>query len=296
MDSVFEPVPVSWPAGTMQESVVAGARTRWWEYGTPDGPVLLLIHGFRGDHHGLELIAAQLLQYRVVIPDLPGFGKTEPIPHAEHTVSTYASWLIDFMDGVLGQSVHLVGHSFGSIVTSYAALCRPNLVKKLTLINPICQPALEGEQKLMSKLAEFYYAAGAALPARAGFGLLRSQLITRITSEFMIKAEDRQLKNFINGQHAAYFGAFATRDAVLEAYRASISTTAADYTPSLPLPVQLIVAEKDDLGTLELQQEMASHLQRGRLDIIPDVGHLIHYETPRRAAALISDFHHQEDL
>jgi pimeloyl-ACP methyl ester carboxylesterase len=32
-----------------------------------------MIHGFRGDHHGLQLFADALPEYRVIIPDLPGF-------------------------------------------------------------------------------------------------------------------------------------------------------------------------------------------------------------------------------
>ncbi|ORC22266.1 hypothetical protein A7979_00410 [Rothia nasimurium] len=296
-ESVFEPVPACVPAGSLREGLVGGTRSRWWVYGQSDNPgtaPLLLVHGFRGDHHGLEIIASGLQEFEVYIPDLPGFGRSEPIPDAEHTVSTYAAWLIDFIETAVGRPVHLVGHSFGSIVVAYLALVRPQLVERLTLINPICQPALEGQQKVMSRLAEFYYGAGAALPASVGFALLRSRLITRVSSEFMMKTTDPQLRTFINGQHDAYFGAFASRDAVLQAYRASISATAAEFVAALPLPVQMIVAEKDDLGTLELQHEMATSLQHGRLDIIPRVGHLIHYEAPLRAASLISDFHRQE--
>lgn len=289
---VFELNPAVRSHGTLHEGVFCGARTRWWVYGNPDGDLLVLVHGFRGDHHGLELLAQGLSGYRVLIPDLPGFGKSEPVPGAEHAVSTYAAWLAEFLAEVsAGAPVHLVGHSFGSIITSYLAASRPALLERLTLINPICQPALESDQKLMSRLAEFYYSAGAALPARLGFGLLTSRAITRLTSEFMIKTEDRGLRDFINGQHAAYFGAFASREAVLEAYRASISSTAAEFTPQVPLPVQMIVAEEDDLGSMAGQRAMFAGLQRGRFDVIPQVGHLIHYETPARAAALITNFH-----
>ncbi|MDO4898808.1 MAG: alpha/beta hydrolase [Rothia sp. (in: high G+C Gram-positive bacteria)] len=291
---VFELNPTVRQHGTMCEAVIAGARTRWWVYGSPQGRPLVLVHGFRGDHHGLELIAQDLEDFKVIIPDLPGFGKSEPVPGAEHTVSTYAAWLANFLAEVVEQPVHLIGHSFGSIVTSYLAAAQPHLISKLTLINPICEPALEGDQKLMSKLAEIYYRAGALLPEPLGFGLLKSKAITRITSEFMIKSGDRQLKNFINGQHAAYFGAFVSREAVLEAYRASISSTAADFAPQVPRPVQMIVAKCDDLGTFEKQRSMFATLTQGRFDLIPEVGHLVHYETPKRAAALITDFNAQE--
>lgn len=291
--SVLETAPGYLPAGTLHERTVHGTRTRWWEYGQPNADVLVLVHGFRGDHHGLETIAAHLSHYRVLIPDLPGFGRTEPIPGAEHTVSTYAGWLADFLTTAVGAPVHLVGHSFGSIITSYLAAARPEAITRLTLINPICQPALESDQKLVSVLAELYYRAGAALPTVLGFPLLRSQLITRLSSEFMMKTKDPALRAFINGQHAAYFGAFVSRDAVLEAYRASIGSTAAEFAPAIPRPVQMIVAEKDNLGTLDAQRTMFSTLQEGRFDLIPEVGHLIHYETPARAAALIYDFHQE---
>lgn len=291
--SVFEPVPAIKVRGHLQEGLIAGARCRWWVYGKTDAAPLVLIHGFRGDHHGLELIAQGLEDYCVYIPDLPGFGRSEPIPGAEHAVSTYAAWLVEFVEMLGRDPVHLVGHSFGSIITSYTAMVRPQLFTRLTLINPICQLALDGDQKIMTRLAELYYGAGARLPSSLGFALLRSRLVTRLSSEFMMKTPDPQLRSFINGQHDAYFGAFASRDAVLQAYRASISATAADFAPRIPLPVQMIVAEKDDLGTLELQEQMAASLQQGRFDLIPEVGHLIHYETPLRAAALIKEFNHE---
>src|SRR5699024_7878704 len=42
--------------------------------GRPQAPQLLAVHGFRGDHHGLELIVDGLTDFDVWIPDLPGFG------------------------------------------------------------------------------------------------------------------------------------------------------------------------------------------------------------------------------
>lgn len=291
--SVFELDPTVTSHGKLHEATMNGSLTRWWEYGDRSGESLVLVHGFRGDHHGLELLAQGLLDYRVLIPDLPGFGRSEPIPAAEHNVSTYAAWLAEFLEFTLQGPIHLVGHSFGSIVSSYLTATRPDLVQRLTLINPICEPALDGDQKLMSRLAEMYYAAGAILPGPLGFSLLKSHIITRLSSEFMMKNSNAELRNFINGQHAAYFGAFSSRDAVLQAYRASISSTAAEFTPVITAPVQMIVAEEDDLGSMEGQRSMFAALQRGRCDVIPEVGHLIHYETPLRAAALIADFHQE---
>ena len=52
--------------------------TAYWEYGDADASTetLLVVHGYRGDHHGLEPVIAFLEGVRVISPDLPGFGET----------------------------------------------------------------------------------------------------------------------------------------------------------------------------------------------------------------------------
>src|SRR5699024_10238991 len=52
--------------------------------GPPGAPQLLAVHGFRGDHHGLELIVDGLTPYEIWVPDLPGFGVSGPLPDAPH--------------------------------------------------------------------------------------------------------------------------------------------------------------------------------------------------------------------
>jgi len=276
---------------------------------------VLLVHGFRGDHHGLEIIANYLLKLipnvSIISPDLPGFGRSADLPENAQggdNINAYVAWLNDFVkhtnparEDAQPLPLHLVGHSFGSIVTSAFAAAHPNSLALLSLINPISEPALEGSQRVASRLASLYYRAGAALPEKIGYLLLRSQLITRASSEVMMRTKDKAMRRFINGQHAAYFGSFGSRRGVLSAYEASITHTAAEYAAAIRVPVQMLVAEDDDLGTPETARAMYATLSsrnlpasssgaRERLDMIPEVGHLIHYETPRRAAELIADF------
>lgn len=320
--SVFEGVPGPLIPGTRHDALIGdGAQavmTRYWQYGEgmgsgsfPEGcyPVLL-IHGFRGDHHGLEIIANYLLKLipnvSIISPDLPGFGRSADLPESapgEDSIDAYVAWLQDFVERTnpLGLPLHVVGHSFGSILTSAFAAAHSTSLARLSLINPISEPALEGRQRVASRLASLYYRAGAALPEKIGYPLLRSQLITRASSEVMMRTKDRAMRRFINGQHAAYFGSFGSRRGVLSAYEASITHTAAEYAAAIRVPVQMLVAEDDDLGTPETARAMYATLTsrslrspstgaRERLDMIPEVGHLIHYETPHLAAELIADF------
>src|SRR6478609_11620099 len=77
---------------------VLGSTTRFLDYGDPDAATtLVLVHGFRGDHHGLEPVVAQLDGVRMVSPDLPGFGDSTPMTEAAHDIDGYARWLHAFV-------------------------------------------------------------------------------------------------------------------------------------------------------------------------------------------------------
>ncbi|MGO2659852.1 alpha/beta fold hydrolase [Mycetocola reblochoni] len=260
-----------------------------WHYGDPEGRALILVHGFRGDHHGLELIAEQLGGRNVIVPDLPGFGEAPPL-HREHSVEAYAEWLVGFHAAVdpEGDS-DVLGHSFGSIIVS-AAIAKGLAPRRTVLVNPIASPALSGPRSVLTALAVAYYRVGAALPARAGNAILSSPIIVRVMSEVMAKTPDRELRRWINEQHAAHFSAFATRDVVLEAFRASVSRTCLDDATANHTPTLLIAAEKDDISTVEDQRVLQRSIPDARLEVIPGVGHLIHYEAPTTAAALIEAF------
>ncbi|MDR7080893.1 pimeloyl-ACP methyl ester carboxylesterase [Arthrobacter ginsengisoli] len=275
--------------------VLDGTRVAYWSYEpvrvTPETRTILVIHGFRGDHHGLLRVADQLPEMRLIMPDLPGFGSSAAFAAAGHTVERYGRFISDFLAALrLGPDTVLLGHSFGSIIASHYVAAHPDTVAALILVNPIAAPALEGPKGLMTKLAVLYYEAAARLPRRLGQGLLRSQLIVRVMSETMAKTRDQQLRRFVHAQHSAYFSAFADRDSLLEAFKASVGSNVAEVAGSLTLPVLLIAGEKDEIATLPDQHTLLALLPDAHLDVIPGVGHLIHYETPEPAAGFIRRF------
>ena len=60
--------------------------TDYWVYNDDlKLPVIVMIHGLRGTHHGLDLIAKNLPGYRIIIPDLPGFGISKEFS-GEHNI------------------------------------------------------------------------------------------------------------------------------------------------------------------------------------------------------------------
>ncbi|HJW01184.1 MAG TPA: alpha/beta hydrolase [Arthrobacter sp.] len=272
-----------------------GSTVAYWTYEpvqvTPETRTILVIHGFRGDHHGLLRVADQLPGMRIIMPDLPGFGSSDAFASGPHSVEHYGTFITNFMAALnLGPDTVLLGHSFGSIVAAHFVAAHPGAVSQLILINPIAAPALEGPKGIMTKLAVLYYRLAARLPRRLGLALLRSRLIVRVMSEAMAKTPDKELRRFIHGQHHSYFSAFADRDSLLESFTASVSGHVAQVAPRLTLPVLLIAGEKDEIAMLPDQHRLAALLPDGTLKVIPGVGHLIHYETPAPAAGFIISF------
>ncbi|MDV8148342.1 alpha/beta hydrolase [Arthrobacter sp. B10-11] len=272
-----------------------GCNVDYWVYEplsvTAETRTILVIHGFRGDHHGLLRVADQLPDMRLIMPDLPGFGSSDAFTDGEHSVRRYGQFISDFMAAVgLGPDTVLLGHSFGSIIAGHFVAANPGAVYPLILINPIAAPALEGPKGVMTKLAVLYYEASARLPRALGLYLLRSRLIVRVMSMAMAKTRDKRLLSFIHGQHSAYFSAFANRDSLLESFKASVGSNVSEVAADLALPVLLVAGEKDEIAMLPDQHKLKALLPDGTLEVIPGVGHLIHYETPEPAAGYIRRF------
>lgn len=271
------------------EVEVRDGVTAYWEYGPEDSETTVIaVHGFRGEHHGLESVLAFLPEVRVIAPDLPGFGETAAVPGRTYDLAEYVAWLTEFAAAVAPGAV-ILGHSFGSIVTS-AAVAQGLTTPRLILINPIGAPALEGPKGLMTRLAVLYYSLGARLPERLGTALLRNRLIVRIMSIAMAKTSDPEIRRFIHDQHDTYFSRFADRDVLRDAFVASVSHDVSEFAASISTPTLLIAAQRDDITPIEVERELVTRFDDGTLVEIAHVGHLIHYETPAEAAGAVRRF------
>jgi len=282
--ALVERIPV-----VRREAAVLGGTTAYWDYGPADAATTVVaVHGFRGEHHGLEPVVAHLPELRIISPDLPGFGETPPLPGRRHDLDAYVDWLEAFVAKVAPGAV-ILGHSFGSIVVS-AAVSRGLATPKVVLVNPIGAPALEGPRGILTRLAVFYYWAGAKLPERLGEALLRNGLVVRVMSVSMAKTRESELRRFIHDQHDTYFSRFADRDVLHDAFVASVSHDVSEFAARIAQPTLLVAAQKDDITPIEAERVLAGIFPDAELVEIPEVGHLIHYETPAPAAEAIRRF------
>jgi pimeloyl-ACP methyl ester carboxylesterase len=264
---------------------VLGSSTHYWVYGPEDAATTIVIsHGYRGEHHGLEPVIAQLRDVRIIGPDLPGFGESSPMTEARHDVPGYAAWYGAFLDALgLNGTAIVLGHSFGSMVTSYAVAKGIVTTPKLVLVNPIAASALDGPSKVRTQGTVVYYRLAMVLPERAGQWLLDNWLVIRFMSLSLAKTRDKTLRRFIHDQHHTYFGRFSDRRTVVEGFEASISTDVSSVAAEID-------AEHDLITTVPQLEALQAKMADATLHVVPDVGHLIHYEKSREAAELIVDF------
>ena len=271
---------------------VLGSTTRYWEYGPSDASVTIVIaHGYRGEHHGLEPVIAQFEDVRFIGPDMPGFGESTPLTEVGHDIAGYAAWLGGFIDtlGLTGTAI-VIGHSFGSIISSYAAANGLISPPQLILINPIAQSGLEGPNQFRTAVTVGFYRFAGKMPEKFATWLLSHWLIAQLINWTMVTTDDKQLKAWIYDQHHTYFNNFSDPRTVVEAFDASISGDVGQVGDRIPMPTLLIGAERDNITPVSALHDLQRQIPEAQLHVIPGVGHLIHYERARETAQFVIDF------
>ncbi|MBQ0888146.1 alpha/beta hydrolase [Streptomyces sp. RM72] len=115
---------------------VDGARVACWESGPPHAEPVLLLHGYPADHrcwrHQVPALAAR---YRVITPDLLGWGASERPLHLSFDYDTEVARLGRLLDALELDSVNLVGHDYGGFLALGLTENHPGRVRRLALLN-----------------------------------------------------------------------------------------------------------------------------------------------------------------
>ena len=131
----------------MQRTVL-GLKTEYTEQG--EGEFMLMLHGWGSRASLFEgLIELCSKKYRVIAPDMPGFGGTEE-PKEPWDVEKYADFILEFLKPYAPKSVILLGHSFGGrVILKLTERELPFEIKKIILIDSAgIKPKKSPKQKL----------------------------------------------------------------------------------------------------------------------------------------------------
>jgi pimeloyl-ACP methyl ester carboxylesterase len=127
------------------------------------GPRVVLVHGSVGN--GRTTWAAQLPlaeRFTLVVPDRPGSPPNPPVERVDF--EEHAPLVAELLAG----GAHLVGHSYGGVISLYAAGLRPEAVRSLTVIEPPAFGLARGHpavDRLVEELARLWSDDGPSDPA-----------------------------------------------------------------------------------------------------------------------------------
>jgi len=119
--------PRSLDVGTLHMEYLEGGQ----------GEVLVLLHGFGGDKDNWTRVSKYLTpHFRVVIPDLPGFGDSTKDPDAPYTIFAQVDRLHAFLAELGISRFHLGGNSMGGYIAGFYAATFPREIQTLWLLAP----------------------------------------------------------------------------------------------------------------------------------------------------------------
>lgn len=104
------------------------------------GPALLMLHGGGPGASGLSNYArnvqALARHFRVIVPDLPGYGKSSKGVNADDPFGDLADAMLGLLDALDIARAHVVGNSLGGACALQMALRQPARVARLVLMGP----------------------------------------------------------------------------------------------------------------------------------------------------------------
>ena len=244
--------------------VVAGHRVHYLAEGPSGGPVVVLVHGLGGRAEDWTNLAPFLAKagYRVYMPDLPGYGRSEEPADFSYSVSEEAGIVVGFFDALSLKQVDLGGWSMGGWIAQRIAIEHPDRIRRLMLFDsaglyakPLWDTGLF-TSTTPEQLKQFYALLMPNPPTVPEF-VVRD--ILRITKERSWITQ-RALASMLTGRDVT--------DTLL---------------PNLKMPVLLVWGQVDRITPLSQGEKIHEIIPQSRLEVIPGCGHL----APSQCAAQI---------
>jgi len=264
--------------------VHAGGRTvHVLESGS--GPPCVLLHGLGGLAQEilapLEPLAGR---FRLVAPDRPGYGWSDPLPPSDMTPAGQAAWLGRLLDRLGVRRCRLVAHSIGSATALCFALARPRQVDGLMLLAPFCRPTRPAAMPLL-RLA---VAPVVGVPVRHWLVPALADRLARPRLAGLFAPDP--VPDCFTGFPVAH----AAGPAALEAMAAELRGFNTAMIPAalrlrrLRLPVTVVAGTADPVADTDRHARwLAARLPRARLALLDGVGHMPHHVRPGPVMALV---------
>lgn len=254
----------------MPYAELPGVRLHYEEAGPKDGlgegsaPVLVLLHGIGASLQDWEFnVPAFARRYRVIAPDLRGFGLSER--SGNYGVATFANDIWQLLDQLKVGRFHLIGHSMGGAVALQMAVDRPERIERLVAADTL--PSFQ--TNTFGKRILFAY-------RFLMMGVLGPQRLSRAVAAKLFPNPDQQALR----DRATAGGMANDRGVYLETLRTLLGWSVADRLERLSMPVLVLAAEHDYFPVPDAEA-FARSLRDARLKIFAGMHHALPLEAPQ---------------
>jgi pimeloyl-ACP methyl ester carboxylesterase len=232
-----------------------------------DGPPIVLLHGFFGDHrvwrHQFEFAD----RYTVVAWDAPGCGGSSA-PPPTFRMADYADALAAFLRSLGLEQPHLVGNSFGGTLALELAIRHPGLARSLVVADSYAGWSGSFPPEVVARRLS------ASLP---DLGLPADQVADKWLPGFVTPSASAVVKDGLRAI-IADFNPAGMRVMIRTLAEADLR----DGLPQLGIPTLLIWGGEDVRSPLSVAHDLHARIAGSRLVVIDGVGHLSHAEAPDR--------------
>jgi pimeloyl-ACP methyl ester carboxylesterase len=238
-----------------RSTTVAGLRIHYDVLGPATGPPVVLVHGLGGRAEEWLGFAHYLVRagYRVYLPDLPGYGRSEKPADFSYSVPDEAAFVVGFMDAMGLKQVDLGGISMGGWIVQIVASDHPERVRRLMLFDSAGiheQPAWDTRLFTPTTNAEVSQLNALLYPHPFPVPGFVARDILRITDQ--------------NG--------WVIRRAIISMLAGGNPSD--DLLPKLKMPVLIVWGAEDRIFPLHQAEKMHRLVPQSQLEIFPDCGHL----------------------
>ena len=256
-----------------------------------EGPLVLLLHGFPETSHAWrKQIPALANRFRVVAPDLRGYGRSEKPPGIDaYRSSVLADDIAALIHEFGAARAHVAGHDWGGGVAWTLAMLRPDAVDRLVVLN--CPHPVVMQQALRSswtQIRKSWYIFAFQLPWLPEWALCRSaakairDTLRRSSKPGTFSVADLE-------EYARAFCAPGAATGALNYYRAALRSR---LPPAkIKAPAMLIWGEEDFALGIELTRGMDDLFEtKPRVEYVPDTSHWVMEERPEVVNRLLLEF------
>ena len=257
---------------TVKTTEIDCSKIRYFEVGTSK-ETLLLLHGLGASaERWQEVIPLFAKKFRVIVPDLIGFGYSDK-PMVDYTTDYFAEFVSKFVNEIGIKKMNIIGSSLGGQIAAESMINYDVNVKKLVLVSP------SGVMKHSTPALNAYISA-ALYPntdsALNAFQVMsgRKKIDEKIVSGFI---ERMQLPNAKMAFMSTLLG-LSNSEAITEKLQL------------ITIPTLIVWGENDPVIPIDYAQSFVSGINDCRFYKMTGCGHTPYVEKPKAFFQIVADF------